>query len=543
MRKLIRNTAFLVLAASAAVACGSDGTTPVTTDAAGTDTPPAEAEQTLVIGGGDIDHIDMVQFHSVSARLVMANVYSPPQQEVMEDDPDVPGGLRGTGEFSYGVTEGLELSEDGLTGTLRVRDGAKFASGEDITAEDLAYTMRRWLGGPGYTTSSRPYFGISDDVDGSIKIVDDRTVEVTFERASAMIDKVLAFTQFGIIDASVAEDNAGEDGWASEYLAKNATASGPYEIAEWVPGQYMELSRSDLTVYGPEAEMDTVRLQVIPDQSQRLLALKSGEIDIALEMPPDLLAEAAEDPELKVYSLPSSSLTYLTMHNEMAPLDNPVVREAISLAVPYEALVSTVMQGYGKRAGSPIPEPIEGSLGLEQAFETDVEAAKQLLTENGLDGVQVTLTVNAENAQHVQAATFIQDSLRQAGIDVNVQTLPGAEYTTRLNAGELQMSINSWYSYGEDPFYQLQFMLGTGAFTNYARYSNPELDELIAQGAASVDPEERAEIARQAQELVIADAPWAYLYTADHVFVTRKDISGITNTLDKVLRLQYIHRD
>lgn len=527
--------------AAAAIAAALATTATMTAASASS---PDDSIDTLVIGGGDVDHIDMVQFHSVSARLLMANVYTPFHVELFEPDPDVEGGLRPTGEFDGGVTERIELSEDGLTGTLRVREGATFASGEPVTSEDLAYTLRRVLAGPGYTVNLGNYLGVdNNDIDAAITVVDDSTVQINFVRQSAMLDKILAFTQIGIVDASVAEENAGADGWASEFLAKNATASGPYDIVDWVPGQYVDLVRSDNTVLGPTAQMDEIRLQVIPDQSQRLLALKSGEIDIALDLPPDLIADAAADPDLRVYQMPSSAITYLAMNNQMAPLDDPVVRQAISHAIPYEALIQTVMRGYGQPAGGPLPEPIEGSVGTELAYEFDPDKARALLDEHDITDLEIVLTVNAENAQHVQGATFIQDELRKVGINVDLQTLPGAEYTTRLNAGELQMSINSWYSYGEDPFYQLQFVLGTGAFTNYARYSNTEVDELIGQGFLSTDPEARAAIARRAQEIVIEEAPWGFLYTTNHIIVTRADITGVANTLDKVLRLHLIGRE
>ena len=535
-----------------ALACGvllagcsapSSSTSSSSTSApAGSSGAAPAASTSLVIGGGDIDHLDMAQFHSVSARLIMANVYSTAYQEDMKDAGDGAGWLQGTGTYVAGITEPLALSEDGLSGTLTVVDGASFAGGEPVTAEDVAWSLKRVFFGPGYTVNLGNYMGMGTDPDVAVTVKDDKTVLLTFERRSAMVEKILSFTQVGIIDSSVAAENGGEDGWASECLAQNPTSSGAYSIESWTRGQSMKLTRNDDTPYGKQAAMDEITLQVIPDQSQRLLALKGGQIDIAMELSPELIAEAEADPALAVHRLPSSAITFLAMNNESAPLDDPKVRQAISHAIPYDALLNSVMMGYGKPAGGPLPEPIEASVGTELAYQTDIEKAKALLAEAGATDLSLKLTVNAENSQHVQAATFIQDSLGKAGVTLEIESLPGADYTTKLNAKELQMSINSWYSYGEDPFYQLQFTLGTGAFTNYAQYSNAEVDALIDQGFRSVDPTERAEIARAAQEIVIDEAPWAFLYTADHIYVTSADITGITNTQDKVLRLQHVAR-
>jgi peptide/nickel transport system substrate-binding protein len=133
-----------------------------------------------------------------------------------------------------------------------------------------------------------------------------------------------------------------------------------------------------------------------------------------------------------------------------------------------------------------------------------------------------------------QSAVFIQSALDEAGVDVEINELSEADFNSNL--GKMQMYIDSWYSWGQDSVYQMFFLLTTGLFTNYTNYSNPEVDELVKQAMETTDPDERHRLSQEAQQLIIDDAPWAFLFTRDVLVGAQANVEGITHSNDANLR-------
>ena len=150
--------------------------------------------------------------------------------------------------------------------------------------------------------------------------------------------------------------------------------------------------------------------------------------------------------------------------------------------MPYDALREDVMKGYAGAAYGAVPYPMSDALdetGDKVAYPTDVDKAKALLAEAGIEEgeLDLTLSVQASNQSQRQAAVFIQSALEEGGVNVEVSEMSDADYNSNL--GKMQMFLDSWYSWGQDSVYQMFFLLTTGTFTNYTNFSNPEVDELV----------------------------------------------------------------
>jgi peptide/nickel transport system substrate-binding protein len=138
----------------------------------------------------------------------------------------------------------------------------------------------------------------------------------------------------------------------------------------------------------------------------------------------------------------------------------------------------------------------------------------------------------------VESATFIQSALEAGGINVAVNQMTAADYNTALGARKLQMFLGEWYSWGEDPIYQMNFLLKSTAFTDYSGYSNPQFDALVTNGINVTDSAQRDTLSQQAQQMAIEDAPWAFLYTRDSIIVGNSNVGGVTRPDDQYLRFQ-----
>ncbi len=508
--KIIRVRGFVTLVVLALVlaACGGGAEQTTTTEAgpgttAATQPTGGEGEPAEPGGGEperpvivvslstDVDILEPHTFRTTGAYAVTRALYQPPADQVFVEE----GGVRvGTSEVVPSpILESYTVSDDGLEATFVMNPEATFDNGDPITAGDLAYTFRRTIEGPGYIGLLLPFIGIESS--DQIEVVDDRTLIIRPNVASSLFDRFMTFQVFGPINQAVAEANATpDDPWAFEYFTNNAVSSGPYSLVEF------DRDRGQIVLdpnpgYPGEVANGGIIVRNIPDAEQRALLLQRGEIDVAVGLPPRLLAELQNDPNVNVYTAPSTRSVFLGMNVDIAPLDNKLVRQAISYAIPYDALLNQVMFGFASPAGTLIPSTMETYAGdAIDVYETNLDEARRLLEESGVGEFSIELAVPQSSNEQQQAAVLIQDNLRQIGIDAQINVLPDADYQGRRNNRELPLFFHEWYSWGDDPFYQMTFLLKCGQFTNFANYCNEELDQIIAEGTFTTDPAKRQEL-------------------------------------------------
>jgi len=440
------------------------------------------------------------------------------------------------------VADSYEVSADGTVFTFHLRKDAKFADGTPITANDYRYTFDRAMKGPGYIGLLTPFMALTSPDD--VKVIDDYTLQITTSRPAALTETIIAFQVFGVISKATADAHATTDDlWADTWHHTNANSSGPYVISEWKPGTEYVLDPNPNYWRGPDWFQNSgVVFRVVPDASTREQLLKAGDVDVALGIPFSDLSQLAGDPNVAIHAIPTTRIYHLGMNLNKPPFDNVKVRQAVAMAIPYQAIVENVIYGYGKQPTSPIPE---GMAYHTDEFWTygdgDLEAAKALLTEAGHpDGFEIELTVPQEDQTRVDAATWVQSGLAEIGIKVKINALPTAEFSNLINSHELPFFIQEWYSWGNDPFYQLTWNFKCGSFPNFVNYCNEELDKIIEEGTYNRDPKQREELARRAQEILAADVPWALLYQPDWIVATRSDVTGIALFHDLTLRYGFL---
>ncbi len=519
---------------------------PTATSAPPTATPvpptpePAVKAKIVIAYDSDIDHVELMQFRSLGGYDATANLYEPLiRQKLVPNDQ---GELIGQAEFEGAVADSYEVSADGTVFTFHLQKDAKFADGTPITANDYKYTFDRAMKGPGYIGLLTPFMALTSPDD--VKVIDDYTLQITTSRPAALTETIIAFQVFGAISKTTADAHATTDDlWADAWHRTNANSSGPYVISEWKPGTEYVFDPNPNYWRGPDWFQNSgVVFRVVPDASTREQLLKAGDVDVALGIPFSDLSQLAGDPNVAIHAIPTTRIYHLGMNLNKPPFDNVKVRQAVAMAIPYQAIVENVIYGYGKQPTSPIPE---GMAYHTDEFWTygdgDLEAAKALLTEAGHpDGFEIELTVPQEDQTRVDAATWVQSGLAEIGITVKINAVPTAEFSNLIFSHELPFFIQEWYSWGSDPFYQLTWNFKCGSFPNFANYCNEELDQIIEDGTYSRDPKQREELARRAQEILAADVPWAPLYQPDWIVATRSDVTGIALFHDLTLRYGFL---
>ncbi|MCA9836991.1 MAG: ABC transporter substrate-binding protein [Trueperaceae bacterium] len=444
-------------------------------------------------------------------------------------------------EFVGDVAESFEISEDGTKVTFRLRPGIKFSNGDPIDANAVKFTYDRIFGQGGITAFLTGMAAVKDG--NSVQVIDDLTVEFTLDTPNTLLFGNMAQFGHAILNPNVVEPYmTADDPWAHEWLQNNTagTESGPYVLANWDRGNEIVLERNPN--YWGTVENDRVILKIIPDASARLAQLQAGAVDMAVGIPTKDIANLEGNADITVQRFTTRAVGYIGMNNEVAPFDNVKVRQAISYAIPYDVIIDNVLNGYGIQLTSPIPQGTPYHTDEYFQYSQDPEKAKALLAEAGFpDGFDATFTIPNDNAEAKEGAVWVQSALKDIGINVTIEEMPGAAFTEKMQKREHGFFwANQWISINNDPFYHMFWLLKADC-CDYAKYSNERVWELIDQYTLSTDAAAREAAAMEIQQTVIEEAPWIFLFQPDAVITMRSNVEGYTwYSADRYLRPQYL---
>ncbi|MGF3056079.1 ABC transporter substrate-binding protein [Microbacterium sp. YY-01] len=529
--RLLLSSALVLTGALAITACSASNPSDPSSSTDGGDKKP------LVISlDSSVDILDPQQYRSRAAMVTTASLV----EQLIEQKYDTVDGTQvGTDEFENALAESYEYSDDRTVLTITLKDDLTFTDGSPLTADDVVWSMVRGLEGPGYIKVLYPMVGLTSA--DQFVALDEKTVQITAEFATPLLDKMLAMQPFGILSKTSGDEHKSDDDpWAAEWFRENDNSSGPYTVTAYDPTTSITLAPNP-NYYDPDRIANAgITIQFVSDPAQRALLLQSGEIDLAQGLPLDQVKELESVDGLHVVSEESHLLQYMGFNVNTAPFDDPEVRRAVATALPYDTFVSDVMYGYARTASGVVPEGMVTHDDAINNFEQDLAAAQKILDDAGVEPFSTTLSFKQSSAVESRAAVFIQSALKEIGITVDVRPLPDAEFTQRANARELPMFLNSFLGWGNDPFYVMSGLLGTGSGNNFGDYGNATLDELLQTGFQTDDAADRDDISSQAQHIIFDEMPIIPVWNPNWTFVVRDGVTGLTKDNTEQLRLQYL---
>lgn len=433
------------------------------------------------------------------------------------------------------LAQSWEFSDDGLTLAMKLRPGVTFHDGTPLDAEAVVFTFERARA----EGSQSPMASALSVVDAIEAPSADEVVFRLSQPSSTLLSSLT--TAYAGIVSPTAVTAAGAD------FGMNPVGSGPFQLESWQPGQSITLVRNENYAWGPDVlqnpaapRLDSLVFKIIPDAAMQLTAFQTGEIDVMYLNQMRLLAQIQQDPNAHVEETTLKGLVYLGYNNAAAPFTDPLVRRAIAQAIDKEEVLALALGGVGETAFSPLASTIAGfdpSLkDLEPPY--DPAQAQALLEEAGFtrqddgswldaEGQPFTLRLlTSTRPPNENVAAVIQEQLARIGIPVEIQALDSNAATEAATAGEYQMML--WrYDWNDADVLNTYLSSSRMGRTNRSFYSNPDLDELLAQAAAEQDPAARAELYSQAQAILIADQPWVPLYTPKDYIITRATVHDI----------------
>lgn len=421
--------------------------------------------------GADVTSLDPHQGKETPAVQVNTQIFD----TLVTVDPE-------TNEVVPQIAESWEQTDD-QTYVFKIREGIKFHDGSDLTAEDVKFSLDR-------VRNSAAVSYIVNFIE-EVTVDDDHTVTVKTTAPYAPTLRNLAIPFAAIVPKAVveADENA---------FIQNPVGSGPYKFVEWNHGDHVTLKAFD-DYYAGKPETENLIMKVIPETSQRTIALETGEVDLAYDLAVNDIPKVNSDDKLTVYEIPSLTCWYVSMNMNKKPFDNPKVREAMSMAIDRQTIIDTINAGSGQTADAIIAPAVFGyySTGVKEYNPTK---AKELLAEAGYpNGFSTTLWVN-DNQSRIEMCQAMQAMLLEVGVQCNLEVLEFGSFISRTTAGDHDLAYFGWTTSSGDAdysYYSLEHSTQQGAAGNRSFLADPDVDKLIEEARSNTNEEERKELYKE----------------------------------------------
>ena len=502
---------------------------------------------TLVVAvEGDIDTFDPAfTVGSKPAQTTIQNTFDQLTQYKHADKTVAGVSFTGVDTESIDGMLAESYSTSGNQVIFTLRQGLTYNDGTPITAQIIEQGYRRIFEAQGISYFLLQMAAVPDP--SHIKALDDRRVAITMDAPNLLLMKNNTMHNTSALDIKDVKAHAtSSDKWATDYFKKNlAPGNGPFMLDEYVPGDRIVL-KANPNYYGTKPKLAKVIQKIVPDAAERELLIKRGEVDMIMVPPVQDLNTLKQDSGLQVLTFPNPRNLFLEMNNKMAPFDKKAARQAVSYAVPYDSILKDVFHGYAQVNRSIIGNGMPSSDFSTWNYNTDLKKAADLLASAGFAKGQgappITLTVRADWQEAERAAVLIQANLKQIGLNVSIQKVAFAPFNEQEQGRKLHMWIDEWLSWVNDPWYHMSWNVSSTSPTNYVSYSNPAVDALVSKWTLSLDKEGRIQGSKDAQKLVIADAPHAFLVGPNWNVVLRSNVKGYVYYNDELNRYAYMYK-
>ena len=397
---------------------------------------------------------------------------------------------------------------------FKLRPGVKFHNGEPVDAEAVKFSLERLVDPKLKLRGATPFAPLSH-----VEVVDPLTVRIHTKAPWPILDTLMSGTGAAILPPKYYKDKD------MAFVAKNPVGSGPFKFARWVKDDRIELEANEQYWRGA-SRIKKLVFRPIPDDAVRVAALRNGEIDVAVNIPPHLATIIANHPKLFLSTAPSVrtiQLMYYThqydaQHKLVGPYAGPVadrrVRLAINHAVDVDEIIKTVLDGKGVRVATMLTDRHFGFDPQLKPIKQDLTRTKQLLAEAGFPG-GVDMVLNGPQGRYVrdkEVAEAIAGQLTKAGIRTTLRVFEWGNYLNTMayvhKAGPVWLIGWGTATYDAETVYAPLFRSGK----ILGNYHNADFDGMIDQAQTTMDAKKRLELYHKINRLWIEDAAAMPLY-------------------------------
>lgn len=426
------------------------------------------------------------------------------------------------------LAERWEVSADGRTYTFFLRQDARFHNGRPVTATDFKYSLERACDPRTGSTVAGGYLGDisgakemlagqTDEISG-IQALDEHTLRITIDAPKAYFLAKLTYPTAFVVD----RENVKQRDWLEQ-----PNGTGPFKLQEHSK-QRIVLQRNE-HYYRNRPKLEQVIFFLSGGSPMSMY--ENGELDIVDVGPADI--ERVRDPTNPLHAelsvVPQLDIQYLGFDVTQPPFDDARVRQAFVLAIDRQKITDVVWKGMRVPAQGIVPPGMPGYERDEPLLSYDPQRAQRLIAESKYAGVDhlppITLSIGGRGGQLPPTIEAIVAMYREnLGIEINV------EQSDAVLAGRPQFFSLGWIADYPDPEDFLDILFHSESGLNHTRYSNPQVDQLLEKARVETDTQRRMQLYKQAEEIIVADAPWVPLWHSVDYVLTKSYVKGAVYT-------------
>ena len=475
--------------------CGPTGSSSTTTD--GSDDG---AKDTLIVAIPESPtYMDPMVQASIGTYRVTTQMFD--RLVMMDNDMNLVPGL----------AESWEVIDDTTT-VFHLRQGVKFHNGEEMTSEDVKYSLERCIANPGVNYN---YLIIE-----SITCDDDYTVTI---KTSAPFNALLY--RLSLDAASIICKSADT---SAEEFNKNPVGTGPFKFVSWELGGDVVLEAFE-DYWGGAPAVKRVIFRTIPEALNRTIGLETGEVDLAYDLGITDLESLADNASVTTLTSPSTTVWYVGMNVQKAPFDNEKVRQAVAYALDPQGYIDLVFSGEATPANyTMLPPSVDGYVSDCSDYSCNVEKAKELLAAEGYDESNpLTFEIIGYSNNDVVMQAY-QADLKSIGVNVELVTQEFGVFLENMVGMNFQMLTGGWGDTTGNPLTSAEcYYSGSFGSQNISFYDNPVCDELYVTAKTSNDTAEIKDACQQIQQIAWEDVPMFPTFGRTEGYVYNKNLNGV----------------
>ena len=427
------------------------------------------------------------------------------------------------GEIHPHLATDWEISDDGLTYTLQLRDDVEFHDGTPFNAEAAVFNFDR-IRDPDVEVPIRAAFEPIE----SATALDEYTVELQLSEPFPPLISALSFEVSSMLspDSMEAEGNTYTD-------YTRPVGTGPYTYGEYVTGERFTLERFD-NYWGELPYYSDVEFQIVPEAATRVSQLRAGDVDMIILPPISDLPALEEDPGVEVLLAPGNRQIFMAINNNT--IEDPRIRRAMNYAVDRESIIDRVLFGAADPVDAPMDPSLVGYCSVGE-WPYDPDRARELLEEADAVGMEIDfIAPTGRYIQDFEVAQAVTGFLEEVGLEVSgPDTLDWPSYVDAIiqpaeDQGQ-DLHLLGWAPSYMDSFQHMVIFQSNQAPPNglaTAFYDNSDVDELLAAAASEADPDARQQLYCDASEIIWDEAPHIFMYSQRFPIAHSSDVTDVS---------------
>ena len=440
---------------------------------------PVEGGSIRVGISQDLDSLDPHKAVAAGTKEVLFNVY----EGLVKPDKD--------GNLTEAVASSYEIAEDAKVYTFTLRDGVKFHNGSDVTAEDVKYSIDRCAD----TSNGEPLVSAYSIIE-SVNILDAKTIEI---RLSEPNTEFLAYMTTAIIPKEY------------DKLETEPIGTGPFQFVSRSPQENIILKKNE-DYWGEKAHLDEVEFKIVADADMVVTNLKGGSIDMYMRLTSAQAAELTEGFHIEEGTMNLVQALYL--NNDVEPLNNEKVRQALCYAIDPEEIMAMIADGKGVRVGTSMYPGLKKYFDdtYTTYYEQDYEKAKELLKEAGYaDGFDLEITVCSADQPHVDTAQVIVEELKNIGVNATIKPVEWEAWLEDVYAGRHFQSTVVGVDAANLSARAMLERFVSDADGNFINFNDKEYDETFQKAIAATDEAEQTALYKELEGILTEKAANVYI--------------------------------